>query len=67
VSFIVDFGPEVFVIVDAETFRGLQSWDFGDQWSLGGSSHGLRNRSQMGYYIQPKYKTKERVEKEREQ
>ena len=65
--FIVDFGPEVFVIVSAETFCGLQSWDFGNEWSSGGSTHGLRNRSQMRYYIQPKHETKERVEKEREQ
>ena len=66
-AFIVDFGPEVFAIADAETSRSLPNWDFGGEWSSGGSSHRLRDRSRMRYYIYPKYETKETIEKEREQ
>jgi hypothetical protein len=51
VAFIVDFSPEVFAIADAETFCSLPSWDFGGEWSSGGSSHRLRDRLRMRYYI----------------
>jgi hypothetical protein len=50
VSFIVCFGPEVFIVVDAETFCGHPSLNSGNEWLSNRSPYGLSDGLQARHY-----------------